>query len=150
MDAGSESVDAQRAMLYLAYGSNLNKAHMGRLCPLARPIGTAALANWRLVFRGVADIEPHSGDELHCGLWAVTPHCVAALDWYEGYPDLYRKIVLPLNWDGKSRQATIYRMVADHPPAPPREDYLTCIKEGYRDFGLPRVSLETCVARARQ
>ena len=44
-------------MLYFAYGSNLNKQQMSIRCPKAKALGAAYIVGWRLVFRGVADIE---------------------------------------------------------------------------------------------
>ena len=43
--------------LYAAYGSNLNKSQMKRRCPDSSPYVGIVLKNWRLVFKGVADIE---------------------------------------------------------------------------------------------
>ncbi len=47
--------------IYFAYGSNLNRAEMGIRCPDAEPLVPAELVDWRLTFRGVADIEPAGG-----------------------------------------------------------------------------------------
>ena len=43
-------------MLYIAYGSNMNRDQMSVRCPHAKPLGAYYLDGWRLVFRGVADI----------------------------------------------------------------------------------------------
>ena len=43
-------------MLYIAYGSNMNKNQMRIRCPKAKPMGAYFLDGWRLVFRGVADM----------------------------------------------------------------------------------------------
>ena len=43
--------------LYAAYGSNLNKAQMQKRCPKSKPFGAIVLDEYRLVFKGVADIE---------------------------------------------------------------------------------------------
>ena len=77
-------------MLYFAYGSNLNQEQMSGRCPDAKPLGKFTLENWRLVFRGVADIEPHEGSLLMCGLWDITSRDEKNLDRYEGFPRLYR------------------------------------------------------------
>ncbi|UNT92780.1 gamma-glutamylcyclotransferase family protein [Allobaculum sp. Allo2] len=37
---------------YAAYGSNLHLEQMKERCPNAIPIGTARLADWKLVFKG--------------------------------------------------------------------------------------------------
>ena len=43
--------------LYAAYGSNLNKAQMQKRCPKSKPFGAIVLDEFRLVFKGVADME---------------------------------------------------------------------------------------------
>ena len=42
---------------YGAYGSNLNKEQMKKRCPLSNPIISFHIVGWKLVFKGVADIE---------------------------------------------------------------------------------------------
>ena len=75
---------------YFAYGSNLNKEQMTKGHLLRVPV-VAYIDGWRLVFRGVADIEPHEGGTLAVGLWNITKPDEENLDIYEGYPRLYRK-----------------------------------------------------------
>ena len=81
----------QREWLYLAYGSNLNVKQMEIRCPRAKIMGSFLLPNYKLVFRGVADIEESEGDYCPVGLWKITRKCLGALDRYEGYPTLYRR-----------------------------------------------------------
>ena len=73
--------------LYGAYGSNLNVAQMGLRCPNANRAGTMKLNNWRLVFRGVADIEPSDGESVELGLWQITEECLEALDSMKAFLD---------------------------------------------------------------
>ena len=63
---------------YLAYGSNLNLEQMAHRCPTAKPIGTAVLKDYQLLFRGghggsVATVEPFKGKTVPCLLWEITP-----------------------------------------------------------------------------
>ena len=112
---------------YFAYGSNLNMQQMASRTPFATSEGQMYIANWRLVFRGVADIEPHQGSRLAVGLWKITKPDEDALDIYEGYPDMYRKEnILGM---------MTYRMNSNR-IMPPSEIYFDTILEGYRDFGL--------------
>ena len=60
----SERRDELMGKLYFAYGSNLNLTQMANRCPQAKQLGSAYLPNWRLVFRGVADIEGTGSLEL--------------------------------------------------------------------------------------
>jgi gamma-glutamylcyclotransferase (GGCT)/AIG2-like uncharacterized protein YtfP len=128
--------------IYAAYGSNLNHAQMTHRCPKATFIGTGELKNYRLVFRGVADIEHHSGGRVPIGLWRVTEQCVKALDAYEGYPSLYgRNTAKIYRGAGKTTEAFIYYMNREgyHPPS---IAYLKSIADGYEDCGLSLNSLK--------
>ena len=77
--------------IYIAYGSNMNIEQMSRRCPNAKPIGKYVLKNYKLEFRGVANIIKCEGAETPVALWLITENCEKSLDRYEGYPHLYRK-----------------------------------------------------------
>ncbi len=114
--------------LYFAYGSNLNLGQMQHRCPNARPVGKVAFYGHELTFRGVADIV--KGDpttRIEGGLWEITPECEIALDKYEGFPRLYRKIYLA--------GVMTYQMNA-YGVSPPSVYYFNTILQGYHDFGL--------------
>ena len=113
---------------YFAYGSNLNMEQMASRTPFATSEGQMYIDNWRLVFRGVADIEPHKGGRLAVGMWKITKPDEDNLDRYEGVKHgLYRKEdILGM---------MTYRMNSVE-IVPPYEDYFNTILEGYRDFGL--------------
>jgi gamma-glutamylcyclotransferase (GGCT)/AIG2-like uncharacterized protein YtfP len=75
----------------MAYGMNTNRRAMEARCPLAKPMGGFYLPNYRLVFRGVADIVPEDGGVVPVVLWSITGKCLQALDRLEGYPHLYTR-----------------------------------------------------------
>lgn len=123
--------------LYLAYGSNLCKQQMAARCPDAEPVGPADLANFALVFRGVADIEPREGSTVYGGLWRISERDEAALDRYEGVKGgLYRKEWLNLNGE----PVLVYRMNRAGYSVP-CEVYYETIQEGFDDFDLPQDAL---------
>ena len=117
--------------LYFSYGSNLNKGQMSIRCPNAMPLGTFMLKDWRLVFRGVADIEPHKGGILPVGAWSLTDKCELALDVYEGYPRLYTKKWF--NIEGKRYMTYVMNRGGISRPS---KGYVETIRQGYHDFGL--------------
>lgn len=121
-----------RPYLYFAYGSNLNQRQFQDRCPHAKLVGTMALTDWKLVFRGVADIVPAEGSEVFGALYTITNWCEEALDRYEGFPDLYGKrfIALP---DG--RRIMFYVMNSERLAAP-SQFYFGTIWQGYQDVGL--------------
>jgi hypothetical protein len=130
-------------MLYVAYGSNMNRRQMARRCPQARPLAAIRLAGWRLVMKRVADIEPDAQAVTPAALWEITRACERALDAYEGFPHLYVKeriaIALP---NGKRVKPMAYVMNGprqrDYGPA--SDGYLASIADGYRDFGFDNLS----------
>ena len=136
--------------LYWAYGSNLNKRQMLGRCPAATPLGQLYLQG-RLVFRVVADVvgSDDPNELVAGGLWRITPACEAALDNYEGVAhNLYVKKYLTLRIRGEKVRCLYYQMVDDG-IAPPRDDYLNTIVQGYRDFGLDFETLDRAVQHSK-
>ena len=123
-------------MLYLAYGSNLNKKQMSRRCPNATPVGSVILSGYKLEFRRVATIKhtKKTDDKLGCGLWEITEKCEKSLDIYEGFPHVYSKKIITLD-DG--REAMTYIM-NNGEKCPPSFEYFNTIRQGFKDFGLPK------------
>lgn len=132
-------------MIYFAYGSNLCKAQMKDRCPDARPLGKFFLRSARLVFRGAADCI-HAKDETCPGaLWRITSRCERALDAYEGISGgHYRKEFVRLN-GVKGEDRLMFYVTDSEGVFPPAERYLSIIRRGYKDFGLPLDYLETAL-----
>ncbi len=131
--------------LLFAYASNLNRERMADRCPQAQALGPATLADHRLIFRHGADMEPHAGSLAVGVVWRLGPDDMVALDHYEGCPGLYRKDYRLVHLaSGDAVEAMFYRMNREG-YAPPPEDYLAVIREGYRDFGLSLATLDAAV-----
>jgi hypothetical protein len=131
--------------LLFAYASNLNREHMLERCPAAEVLDTATLAEHRLVFRYGADLEPHPGAAAVGVVWRLNADDTLALDHYEGCPSLYRKDFRHVQLaGGEAVEVMLYRMNREG-YAPPPEDYLELIRDGYRDFGLSEVLLDAAV-----
>lgn len=123
--------------LYAAYGMNTNVGQMAYRCPNARSLGKLEIPNFRLTFRGVADIEESPGDTLRTVLWTITPMCEDALDRLEGYPYLYDKIYLDVDIDGVTYEVMLYQMSsAIRGLSSPSACYEELLVEGYREHGL--------------
>ncbi|MDE6260388.1 MAG: gamma-glutamylcyclotransferase [Oscillospiraceae bacterium] len=146
---------------YLAYGSNLNREQMRYRCPNARPVGTALLEDWRLIFRGSRSgnyltIEPCEGASVPVAVWAVTQVDERALDRYEGYPVFYRKETLPITYKGlktgEERQVTafVYLMNDGHPAGLPTLRYMATCWMGYQDFAFDPETLLEAQAYTRE
>ena len=130
---------------YFGYGSNLNHSHMSRRCPNAKFIAPMTVHNWKLVFRGVADIEPSRGSKVIGGLWKISKRCELALDGYEGFPFLYGKGVMVTDIGGVDHNVMTYIMQQHDCIKPPSDMYLETIEQGYEDCGLPKSHLSKAV-----
>lgn len=130
-----------KTKIYLAYGSNLNLQQMSRRCPYASVLGTTTLEGYELLFRGyhesaVATVEPKEGSSVPVLLWQTTDFDELCLDRYEGFPHLYRKENITVEFEGKEVEAYIYIMNDGRPINSPSCGYYTTIREGYIDCGF--------------
>jgi len=141
-------------ILYFAYGSNLRKAQMERLCPGHVFLGPARLADHRLAFTlpdeewqgGVADVLPSPGDEVWGALYRLEAHHLAALDAYEVFDpdgpeqanDYVRRLV-KVSHGGAMREAWCYFVRAADGHVAPSERYRAALIEGAMERGLPAV-----------
>ncbi len=135
-------------MLYFAYGSNLNLRHMKRHAPRAKPVGTALLAGYKLVFRHFIDLAPDETASVMGGVYDITPACERALDDYEDVPALYRKITVKVDIGGEMKEAMAYVMTdaavtsaSNARQRAPELSYFTVVAQGYRDWKLDPAAL---------
>lgn len=132
-------------MLYFAYGSNLNLRHMKRHAPRALPVSVARLDGYKLVFRRYIDIVPDKTGVVWGAVYDLTPGCERALDEYEDFPKLFRKITVRVDVAGEMKEAMAYAMneedlapeeTSDARLRAPSIDYFTVVAKGYRDWKL--------------
>ncbi|MDR0751755.1 MAG: gamma-glutamylcyclotransferase [Christensenellaceae bacterium] len=122
---------------YIAYGSNLNIKQMKDRCHSAIYVGPAKLAGYRLIFQGVASIEPDNGSTAPVGIWIIDRASEASLDRYEDFPRSYRKEILQFQMGNEKLRGICY-IKNDYRQALPKDEYYEKIKIGYGDFGLGR------------
>lgn len=132
---------------YLAYGSNLNVRQMKYRCPDAKPVGTAWIHGYQLMFKGsktgsYLTIEKAENFKVPVAVWEVSETDERRLDAYEGCPTFYYKteIRLPVKLlkNGKTKTSTafVYIMHEDRPLGIPSSSYVRTCVQGYRDFGF--------------
>jgi hypothetical protein len=138
--------------LYFAFGSNLNKRQMAARCPDAKAFSLFHLEDWKLVFRGVADVVPSPGDYVAGGLWIISARDEEALDRYEGFrrdgSGMYRKETIaiePYKIRGETFTEIMFYVMNSEGIYPPSIGYLDSIKQGFRDFGLKMKPLHDAV-----
>ena len=142
-------------IIYIAYGSNLNLTQMAQRCPEARLLGSAAIPDYKLEFRGpqgdvYATVTPMKGGSVPVLLWDIGPEDEAALDIYEDYPNCYRKESLSLTVQGRGVEGMIYIMNNNPPFGQPSKKYFNTILEGYNSAGFPQDGLFKALEEAQQ
>ena len=118
---------------YLAYGSNLNIRQMALRCPTAKPVGTAVIEDYELLFKGsktgsYLTIEPKAGAEVPVAVWSVELADEERLDVYEGFPAFYYKTEFDL----------------------PSGSYVRTCLEGYSNFGFDESILLAALNNSRR
>jgi gamma-glutamylcyclotransferase (GGCT)/AIG2-like uncharacterized protein YtfP len=126
------------AALYFAYGANLDRAHMTRLCPGAVAQGVAQLDEHRVFIAaaGFASVRSDAGT-VHGVLWQVSEHDFVALDAYESVAtNLYRRETRTVRLQDAALEAAVY-VASDVRPGRPRASYRAMIVAAARDWDLP-------------
>jgi len=131
-----------KAMYYFAYGSNLNQKQMRERCPDSKPMFTAILPNYKLVFvgwsrkwrGGVASIKSFRGERVRGAIYEVSEPCLQRLDRYES--DYKRFKVTVVGEDDELIEAITYIKAGQLEEAPPSKEYLAVIQQGLRDWRL--------------
>ena len=117
-------------ILYFAYGSNMNPVRMSERCPGATPVGIGILRNYRLTERLYADIDFQEGGEVHGVLYFLNERHLRSLDAREGYPKVYRRMWLPVEFCGEIYLAVTYEMTFETKAARNGKSY----PEEYREL----------------
>ena len=128
-------------MLYFAYGSNLHHFQMKRRCKDSVYLKKINLKDFRLTFRSkyrAADIEQKKNSIVPGGLFEISKSDEKKLDFYEDFPNLYRKFYF--TYYGK--KVMTYTMVKKTPFRFPSERYLNIVKRGYLDCELDQKFLK--------
>ncbi len=118
---------------------------MQERCPDGRPISTATLPNYKLIFAGwsrqwrggVASIRAFRGQKVRGAIYEISERDLRRLDKYEGYPDTYQRInVTVFDEDGSPFEAVTYIKSGQLEETAPSKDYLAVIQQGYKDWML--------------
>ena len=142
-----EIMTINRTYNYFAYGSNLNLEQIDCRCPGIRPLTTAKLRDYELVFRGVADVISAPGKTVIGAIYEVNEAHLQALDLYEGFPHFYqRRLVEVETLQGEKLPALIYVMSEKNAPYPPDKHYLHIIITGMKQWNFPPAYIEEVLA----
>ena len=141
----NEKKPREKTWLYFAYGSNISITQMKRRCPQAKPMFKATLYNARMEFRKFADVayERKKRSFVKGVVYEVTKSDIKALDRYEGFPRLYKRVRCivegPFN---KLYEAFMYKMQPGvrELELPPKS-YMDVISEGYFEWNMSTMPL---------
>ena len=132
-------------MNYFAYGSNLNKKQMLERCLDSKPLFTATLPNFKLIFAGwsrqwrggVVSIKSLRGDRVHGAVYELSDRDLRRLDKFEGYPGACNRFkVTVFNEDGEPIEAITYIKSGQLEETQPSKEYVSVIQQGYRDWRI--------------
>lgn len=125
--------------LYFSFGSNMDRAHMARLCRGAEALGPARLDNHQyfIAHAGYASIAQKRGSIVHGVLWKVTAPQLARLDEYESVAaGLYRHALIPVHHGDKLLRSLAY-VASDPRPGRPKPGYQEAVVAAARAWQLP-------------
>jgi gamma-glutamylcyclotransferase (GGCT)/AIG2-like uncharacterized protein YtfP len=143
------------AMLYFAYGSNLDSAQMRQRCPSARFVAVAKLPDHQLAFTryakdrgcGTCDGVPEAGQDIWGVVFDISEADLRRLDESEGYQprrplkeNAYLREQREVLRDGKKDEPVqVWLYFANREPNPPLPNaaYMKQLVEGAKFWGLP-------------
>jgi gamma-glutamylcyclotransferase (GGCT)/AIG2-like uncharacterized protein YtfP len=97
---------------YFAYGSNQDPKRAARRMPGAIALGVATLHNYRLAERLYADVDFGEGASVQGVLYLINSAQLFNLDICEGYPLVYKRQWLEVEFRGEKLLAITYEMTA--------------------------------------
>ena len=134
--------------LYIAYGSNMDVDQMADRCPDATLIGQGEIADYQLMFKGsgtgnYATVEPQEGSKVPVLIWEISAADEASLDHYEGWPDFYYKMNIPVAKDGNGEiMGIVYIMHEERKFGLPDAGYYDKIADAYEEYGFDKAILK--------
>jgi gamma-glutamylcyclotransferase (GGCT)/AIG2-like uncharacterized protein YtfP len=138
-------------MLYIAYGANVSSTTMTERCPAAKFLGTMAMRDYLLVFRGVADMVRAEGKTANVAVYELSDECVESLNAFESVPSRYKTRKIDVTINGERKTALMYVMQAsmkERGQQKPFAAYEECLREGYAEAGLPLADIDEAKQRA--
>jgi gamma-glutamylcyclotransferase (GGCT)/AIG2-like uncharacterized protein YtfP len=145
------------ALLYFAYGSNMDPAHMAKRVPSAKPMGPARLDGFRLEFNvystewggGAANLELDEKAHLWGVLWEIPEGAMGDLDAFQGHPTFFRREDVVVHGPNGPVVAWTYRVAHQSGYIRPTDAYLRSVYSAIRLQGLPPEMLDIVDRAAR-
>jgi gamma-glutamylcyclotransferase (GGCT)/AIG2-like uncharacterized protein YtfP len=135
----------KNSMYYFAYASNLNKNQMAERCPGSKPLFTATLPNYKLIFTGwsrqwkggTASIKLFKGEKVVGAVYEISEANVKQLDRHQGYPTAYNRLNVTVWRDtGDPVEAVTYIKTEQSEETNPSPELLAIIRQGYKKWQI--------------
>lgn len=132
-------------MYYFAYASNLNKNQMAERCPGSKPLFTAILPNYKLIFTGwsrqwkggTASIKPFKGEKVMGAVYEISEVNLKQLDRHQGYPTAFNRLNVTVWKDtGDPVEAITYIKSEQPEETSPSPELLAIIRQGYKNWQI--------------
>jgi hypothetical protein len=158
-----EALHGEQVQLYFAFGTLLSKERICRVTENENVIrvSPASLHNYKLIFRGVADIIHQENAYVNGAIYAITKNDEQHLDRYESYPSFYGKVHLDFssftfnqnllsNLNLTSQKIMFYQIQNSSELYPPSESTVETIETGYREWKLDLSTLKRAIEESEQ
>jgi gamma-glutamylcyclotransferase (GGCT)/AIG2-like uncharacterized protein YtfP len=125
--------------LYFTYGSNMDRAHMAKLCRGAEALGVATAENqlYFVAACGYASMTPRRNARVYGVLWKIGAQHIAKLNAYESVESgLYASAAIPVRHDGKLLRVMIY-YACEAKPGSPKPGYQENVIAAARSWEFP-------------
>ena len=130
---------------YFAFGSNMYKEQMKKRKAIFTEMQKGVIKNWKLVFNktndkkegvGYTNIIPNLGSVVEGIIYKVDKDSIAILDGFEGVPNHYQKVIMPVeNTDKEFIDCVVYIANSSkiNNSLKPEKEYLEHLLKG-KDF----------------
>lgn len=124
-------------MLYFAYGMNTNS---GVMSTTSQRLGPATLLNYQWEMLQFANVFESKGASALGILWDIDEQELQDLDYREGYPSFYDRVMTTVEHNGELKQAWVYYMTPEYRTklanCKPSQGYYDSVVEGFAQDGL--------------
>jgi cation transport regulator ChaC len=133
------------AVLYFAYGSNMDLVQMSNRCERAATVSAADLPLHRFIInsRGVATVVPDPASTVQGLLWRITKEDERSLDRHEGVVQgTYKKAFVEVSVPGGGKVRALVYVATDSTPGEARPGYMEKIVSAAEACGLPKTYVD--------
>ena len=142
----SPEIKEDYSIFYLGYGSNMNIENMDSRCGQDNfvDLGKVILFDYEFYFydRGYANVRPVPDKYVEGVLYKINEQCLAGLDRAEGYPNVYQRGEVSLNYKDDIIKAEVYLVIGDNTRSRPSDSYYDTVIQGAREHNLSAAYLD--------